>query len=90
MQLAELSLPTLILLFIPALVNLWAIWHTFTHEFSSTRQRMLWMLVTVFVPLIGGTIYLIFGYKKSGKKIQKPALDTDINRDNNKDSNYEK
>ena len=58
----------LALLFLPALLNLWGIWHAFRHPFPSPVERVLWIGLCIFVPLIGGIIYLLFGLRRSGKR----------------------
>lgn len=44
-----------------ALPNLWAIWHAFHHVFATPQERLIWIMVGVFVPVIGGLSYLIYG-----------------------------
>ena len=59
----------ILIVFSPALFNMWGIWHASTHEFSSPLVRLGWIGVCVFLPFIGGLIYIIFGRKKALKKI---------------------
>ncbi len=54
----------LILLALPILPNLWSIWHAFHHSFSSAQERLIWVCVGVFVPVIGGIAYILFGRKR--------------------------
>ncbi|NMC47838.1 MAG: PLDc_N domain-containing protein [Desulfovibrio sp.] len=56
-----------ILAFLPAIPNLWAIWHCFRREFPTPAEKMTWLGVAVFVPVLGGLAYLVFG-RKRGKK----------------------
>lgn len=56
-----LSPLTLVLLLIPALLNLWAIWHAFHHTFATPQERLLWMGAGIFIPVLGGVAYLLVG-----------------------------
>lgn len=56
---------TIFLLMLPALLNLWAIWHAMKHAFPLEKERMLWVLAGIFLPLLGGILYLLFGLKRS-------------------------
>ncbi len=50
------------------LLNLWAICHAALRAFPGEHQeRILWMLLAVFIPILGGIIYLLFGMKRSRK-----------------------
>lgn len=60
-----LSPLTLGLLLIPALLNLWAIWHAFHHLFATPQERLLWMGAGIFIPLLGGLVYLFFGKRRT-------------------------
>ncbi len=57
------------LLALPSLINLWAIWHAFHHKFPSSEQRMIWLAIGVFVPVIGGLAYFFIGRKRAGEHI---------------------
>ena len=57
-----------IVFFIPILPNLWSIWHIFHHDFKSPNEKMVWIFITMFLPVIGGIVYIIFGRKKVIKK----------------------
>ncbi len=71
MKLALLSLSgwQLALLFAPALLNLWGIWHAFRHGFPTPAERLLWIGLCVFVPLVGGLAYLVFGLRRTGARL---------------------
>lgn len=60
------------LLALPILPNLWGIWHAFYHDFPHPQERLIWMGVCVFVPVIGGLAYLIFGLRRSRKFQSSP------------------
>ena len=65
MTLLPLQWWQLALLFIPALLNLWGIWHAFQHAFDTPFARILWMMACIFLPLIGGLAYLLFGMRRA-------------------------
>jgi len=54
----------LILLILPIIPNLWAIWHIFKHDFTTPQVKMFWLAVTVFIPVLGGLAYVFWGRKK--------------------------
>ncbi|SHN54516.1 PLDc N-terminal domain-containing protein [Desulfovibrio litoralis] len=56
---------------IPALPNLWCIWHAYHHEFDSPVTRIIWIMVGIFIPVIGGIAYFFFGRPKAKKAINK-------------------
>ena len=68
MMLAQLSAWQLCLLALPILPNLWCIWHAAKHEFPGATEKYLWIFGSVFLPIIGGLLYLLFGFRRS-----KPA-----------------
>lgn len=55
----------LILLFIPILPNLWSIWHAYHHHFPNLAEKAAWIMMGVFLPVIGGLVYVIVGRKRS-------------------------
>ncbi len=56
-----------LVLFVPILLNFYAIWHVRMHYFSTEQEKSYWFLLAVFVPIIGGLIYILFGRKKALK-----------------------
>ncbi len=56
-----------IVLLVPMIPNLYSIWHIRTHYFASEQEKSLWFLLAVFVPVVGGIIYLLMGRKKAHK-----------------------
>lgn len=56
---------------IPMLPSFWSIWHIWDHEFQSPQQRALWLALAVFLPVLGGIIYIFTGRKKALGKIQR-------------------
>jgi len=59
-RIVNVSLPTLLLLaivfFIP---TAWAIIHIAYRSFDSTKKKALWGLFVVFVPPLGGIVYVL-------------------------------
>ncbi|MDD6180775.1 MAG: PLDc N-terminal domain-containing protein [Desulfovibrionaceae bacterium] len=53
------------LIILPTLPNLWSIWHVWAHEFSSLQEKIIWLLIPVFIPLLGGLVYIAAGRKKA-------------------------
>lgn len=62
-QIALVALAALV----PILPNLWSLWHAYWRDFPSLNEKMIWLCLAVFVPVLGGLIYLFFG-RKRGKK----------------------
>ncbi len=58
------------LLTLPILPNLWAIWHSFHSEFATPQEKMVWIAVSVFLPVLGGLAYLIWGRKRARREQQ--------------------
>jgi len=58
----------LVVLFAPALLNTWGIWHIFKHTFATQVERAVWLVVCVFLPVFGGIIYLFFGLRRARGK----------------------
>ena len=58
-----------------AVPNLFGIWHAFHHVFPTPRERLIWVGMCIFVPVIGGISYLIFGLRRARK--WEPTIDRD-------------
>ncbi len=56
-----------VVLALPIIPTLYAIWHVRTHYFVSEQEKSLWFLLVVFIPVFGGIIYLLLGRKKAHK-----------------------
>ncbi len=57
--------PVLILIvFLPVLPNLWAILHIFKNDFDTPQEKMIWLGLAVFIPILGGLAYLFFGRRR--------------------------
>jgi hypothetical protein len=53
------------LLALPALPNLFGIAHACRSTFPTPQERLLWMGLCVFLPVIGGLAYLAFGMRRT-------------------------
>lgn len=53
---------------LPILPNLWAIWDSFQSDFDTHQEKMVWIAVSVFVPVLGGLAYLIWGRKRARRE----------------------
>ncbi len=53
-----------VILIIPILPNLWSIWHIFKNDFKTSQDKMTWVLIATFIPVIGGILYIFLGTKK--------------------------
>jgi len=55
-----MSLPTLLLVFLLLFIpTLWAIVNIANRDFRSVKKKALWGLFVVFVPPLGGIVYLL-------------------------------
>jgi hypothetical protein len=52
----------------PMLPTLWSIRHICAHKFENPQQRALWLVLVVFVPVVGGLAYIFSGRKKALRK----------------------
>lgn len=57
----------LALLTLPIIPNLWAIYHAFYRVFPSNAERMIWICLAIFVPVLGGLLYLFIGRRRGRK-----------------------
>ena len=55
----------LLVLGLLALPNLFGIWHAFHRVFPTPQERLIWIGACIFVPVIGGLCYLIFGIRRA-------------------------
>lgn len=51
----------IVLLTLPILPNLWSIWDAYRHEFDTPAEKYGWMCGGIFLPVIGGMLYLLVG-----------------------------
>ena len=54
----------------PMIPTVWSILHIWGHEFANQQQRALWLVLVVFLPVVGGIIYIFTGRKKVLGKVQ--------------------
>ncbi len=71
-QMPDLTTGQMVLAFslfiLAVLPNYIAIWQSFHREFPTPQERMFWYMLAIFLPLVGGLAYLIWG-RKRGKKL---------------------
>ncbi|WP_027370666.1 PLDc N-terminal domain-containing protein [Desulfovermiculus halophilus] len=69
----ELSTPILVLIalafILPIAPNLWAIWHIFHCEYPSYAEKMGWLVAAMFLPVLGGVAYCVWGRKRGIKTL---------------------
>lgn len=51
----------ILLFLLPILPNLWSIWNIWTHSFKDYNQKIIWLVIAVFLPLVGGLLYILIG-----------------------------
>lgn len=49
----------------PMLPAFWSIWHIWNHSFRTMQTKMLWLAFVVFVPVLGGIVYIFAGRKQA-------------------------
>ena len=59
----------LLVVLAPMLPVFWSIRHIWAHEFEEPQQRALWLVLVVFVPVIGSLVYIVVGRKKALRKL---------------------
>jgi hypothetical protein len=53
---------------IPPIFTIWAICHAALRSFPGEHnERIIWVMTAMLVPIFGGIIYLVFGFKRSQK-----------------------
>lgn len=57
----------LVMVTLPIVPNLWAIWHAFHREFATAQEKMTWLGICVFIPVLGGLAYLLVGRRRARK-----------------------
>lgn len=65
----DMTILNWILLGLPAIPNLFGIWHAYHRVFPTDKERLIWMGVCIFVPVLGGIAYLIFGFRRAKKYV---------------------
>lgn len=51
-----------ILLFLPACINLWALWHVLKASSLDTVSKVKWVAFLIFVPVLAGIAYFFCRY----------------------------
>lgn len=47
----------------------WTILDAWKREFDSANEKVLWMQICIFVPILGSVAYLFFGQKRGIKRL---------------------
>ena len=50
---------------LPMLPTFWSIWHIWTHDFPDWQRKIAWLCFVVFVPVLGGIIYIFTGRRRA-------------------------
>lgn len=61
----------IIIILMPMLPTFWSIYNICARQFADEQKKMLWLVFVVFVPVIGGIIYIFFGRKDILKAVKK-------------------
>lgn len=56
-----------LLLGLPIIPNLWGIYHAFYRVFPTDSEKMIWVCLCIFLPVLGGVIYFFVGRKRGRK-----------------------
>lgn len=56
-----------LLLFLPALVNLWAIWHVLIASKLQLTPKVIWVAFLIFIPVLAGIAYFFGSYLRQKK-----------------------
>ena len=75
-----------LILSLPILPNLWAIWHAFHRQFPTPIERLVWMFLATLAPVIGGLAYLVVGRARAKPWGFYPDEDDTPNQDRNADN----
>lgn len=51
----------ILVLLVPMLPAFWSIWDIWSHSFKDYNQKMLWLILVVFMPVLGALIYIFWG-----------------------------
>ncbi len=55
----------IVILVVPVIPNLWAIWHIFRHNFATPAEKKGWLWLNIFLPIFGGIIYFLMGRRRT-------------------------
>ncbi len=97
---SDVPLSTFALLMLPAFINLWSIYHATRHTFPRENERALWLTACIFLPVLGGVLYLLFGLRRArctlgtmckndntDKSSEHPSGETHNEKDSHNNSN---
>ncbi len=60
----SLGVSELIIIFVPCALGIWAFIDILTSEFISSTDKIIWLLVVVFIPVLGFVLYFTYGRKQ--------------------------
>lgn len=52
------------LILLAPIPSLWAIWDAFKRDFPTPQEKKGWLVLAIFVPILGGLAYILFGRKR--------------------------
>lgn len=58
------SFEILVLLFLPLAITLWALIDTVKSDFKNDANKLVWIIVILGMPLLGGILYFLIGTKQ--------------------------
>jgi hypothetical protein len=56
---------------IPTILWLWALIDLLTSEFTSSTNKLIWVVVILFLPVLGGILYLLIGRKQKVRTLSR-------------------
>lgn len=63
-----MSYTFIVILLFPVVFTFWAIFDLAHRDFGSLKKKAIWGAFVVFVPYLGGPVYLVFGRKQGTRK----------------------
>jgi peptidoglycan/LPS O-acetylase OafA/YrhL len=58
------SFEMLLILFLPLAITLWALIDTVKSNFKNDTNKLVWIIVIIGMPLLGGILYFLIGTKQ--------------------------
>lgn len=55
----------IVIMLIPMLPTFWSIYNIWNSTFPRPEARMLWLVFVIFVPVIGGIVYIFTGRRNA-------------------------
>lgn len=66
---AEIFLVALLFLILPLIIIAWALIDVLRSDFQNDTNKIIWVLVILFVPFLGSILYFLIGRKQKALKI---------------------